>query len=76
MAKRPNAANITHALAQFGGGSKKDGGGGMMGGLENVIRKAFEEGRNYELKCNDKTIELPNLTGKYIEQKKNKRGRK
>lgn len=28
MGKKPNAANITHGLAQLGGGSKKDGGGG------------------------------------------------
>lgn len=30
MEKKPNAANITHALAQLGGGLKKEGGGGMM----------------------------------------------
>ncbi len=37
MGKKPNAANITHALAQLGGGSKKDGGDGMKGGLEFIF---------------------------------------
>ena len=37
MGKKPNAANITHGLAQLGGGSKKAGGGGMMKGIENVF---------------------------------------
>ena len=43
MAKKPNAANITHGLSQLGGGSKKDGGGGMMQGLQNI----FEVGVKY-----------------------------
>lgn len=34
MGKKPNAANITHALAQLGGGAKKDGGDDMMKGLD------------------------------------------
>lgn len=38
MAKKPNAANITHALAQLGGGAKKDGGGGMMQGARNLLQ--------------------------------------
>jgi glycerate kinase len=38
MGDKPNAANITKALALLGGGSKKDGGGGMMKGLENVFK--------------------------------------
>lgn len=33
MEKKTNAANITYALAQLGGGSKKEGGDGMMKGL-------------------------------------------
>lgn len=43
MAKKPNAANITHGLAQIGGGAKKDGGGGMLAGVQNI----FEAGVNY-----------------------------
>ena len=42
MGKKPNAANITHALAQLGGGAKKDGGDGMMKGLENVFKTGIE----------------------------------
>ena len=37
MAKKPSAANITHGLAQLGGGSKKEGGGGMMEGMQNIL---------------------------------------
>lgn len=44
MGKKPNAANITHALAQLGGGSKKEGGDGMMKGLENIFKTGVELG--------------------------------
>lgn len=44
MGKKPNAANITHGLAQLGGGSKKDGGGGMMKGVENIFKVGVEYG--------------------------------
>ncbi len=44
MEKKPNAANITHGLAQLGGGSKKDGGGGMMKGVENIFKVGVEYG--------------------------------
>ena len=44
MGKKPNAANITHALAQLGGGSKKEGGDGMMKGIENVFKTGVEYG--------------------------------
>ena len=44
MGKKPNAANITHALAQLGGGSKKEGGDGMMKGIENVFKTRVEYG--------------------------------
>lgn len=40
--KKPNASQITHGLAQLGGGSKKDGGSGMMGGMENIFKKGLE----------------------------------
>lgn len=44
MGKKPNAANITHGLAQLGGGSKKDGGGGMMQGVENIFKAGVKYG--------------------------------
>jgi hypothetical protein len=44
MKKRANATNITHGLAQLGGGSKKEGGEGMIGGLNSI----FKAGVNYE----------------------------
>lgn len=43
MGDKPNAANITKALALLGGGSKKDG-GGMMKGLENIFKTGVEYG--------------------------------
>lgn len=49
MAKKPNAANITHGLAQLGGGSKKEGGGGMMAGMQNIFQKGVEIGRQQAL---------------------------
>ena len=49
MEKKPNAANITHGLAQLGGGSKKDGGGGMMKGIENVFKVGVEYGAQLAL---------------------------
>lgn len=44
MPKKPNAANITHGLAQLGGGSKKQGGGGMMKGMETIFGVGFQLG--------------------------------
>lgn len=49
MAKKPSAANITHGLAQLGGGSKKDGGGGMMKGVENIFKVGVEYGAQLAL---------------------------
>lgn len=49
MGKKPNAANITHGLAQLGGGSKKDGGGGMMKGVENIFKVGVEYGAQLAL---------------------------
>lgn len=49
MGKKPNAANITHGLAQLGGGSKKEGGGGMMEGVENIFKVGVEYGAQLAL---------------------------
>lgn len=49
MSKKPNAANITHGLAELGGGSKKNGGGGMMAGMENILKKGIEVGQHQAL---------------------------
>ena len=64
MGKKPNAANITHALAQLGGGSKKEGGDGMMKGLENIFATGVKLGTQKALEGNLKTSEE-------IENKKN-----
>lgn len=47
MEKKPNAANITHGLAQLGGGSKKEGGGGMMAGMQNIFKIGVELGKQH-----------------------------
>ena len=65
MGKKPNAANITHALAQLGGGSKKEGGDGMMKGLENI----FKEGVRYGSQI---VLESSQQTSKGIEDAKSK----
>lgn len=49
MEKKPNAANITHGLAQLGGGSKKEGGGSMMKGMENIFKVGIEYGAKLAL---------------------------
>ena len=55
MGKKPNAANITHALAQLGGGSKKEGGDGMMKGLENIFKEGVKYGSQIVLESNQQT---------------------
>ena len=69
MGKKPNAANITHGLAQFGGGSKKEGGDGMLGGVQNVFKKGLEIGNQLGLEGKTITNELEEITKKNIEQK-------
>lgn len=64
--KKPNAANITHGLAQLGGGSRKEGGGGMMAGMEYVFAKGFQMGKQQaiseiETKSNSGKIEKVDL---------------
>lgn len=49
MEKKPNAANITHGLAQLGGGAKDEGGGGMMKGVENIFKVGVEYGAQIAL---------------------------
>lgn len=55
MGDKPNAADITKALALLGGGPKKDGGGGMMKGLENVFKTGVEYGTQIALNSNQQT---------------------
>ena len=74
MPKKPNASNITHGLAQLGGGSKKDGGGGMMAGMQNIFKKGIEIGNRLGLEGKDvmDTALLDNATGNLIGQKEDK----
>ncbi|SFP71444.1 hypothetical protein SAMN04487928_106130 [Butyrivibrio proteoclasticus] len=69
MAKRPNAANITHGLAQLGGGSKKDGGSGMMGGMQFIFKTGIQLGNQLGLEGKDVSEKLDELSRKYIEKK-------
>ncbi len=57
MAKKPNAADITKALALLGGGAKKDGGGGMLQGVQNLFQSGVEYGLNVQQQ--PKEIETP-----------------
>ncbi len=61
MAKKPNAADITKALALFGGGAKKDGGGGMLQGAQNLFQSGIEYGVKLALNTQQqaKEIETP-----------------
>ena len=63
MPKKPNAANITHGLAQLGGGSKKQGGGGMMKGMETIFGVGLQLGTQSALGESKPTssIETPNI---------------
>ena len=66
MGKKPNASNITHGLAQLGGGSKKEGGEGMMGGMQNIFATGVQYGNKLGLEGKDvKDIDkLPDLFNK------------
>ena len=58
MGKNPNAANITHGLAQLGGGAKKDGGGGMIKGIENVFKAGIDYGVQQAIGSNQSPDEI------------------
>ncbi len=49
MSKKPSAANITHGLAQLGGGSKAEGGDGMLGGIVNIFKAGIDYGAQLAL---------------------------
>jgi len=70
MAKKPNAANITHGLAQLGGGSKKEGGGGMMKGVENVFRAGVDYGVQQVLSNDQPAKEIQTQPFLQIDSKK------
>lgn len=69
MAKKPNAANITHGLAQLGGGSKKDGGGGMMKGVENIFAAGVNYGAQQALGMNQNSGKIDNIINPLIGKK-------
>lgn len=71
MAKRPNASNLTHGLAQLGGGSKKEGGSGMIGGMQNIFATGVKIGNKLGLEGKDVTSGqiLDEISKKFIEKK-------
>nr|WP_297708248.1 hypothetical protein [uncultured Butyrivibrio sp.] len=69
MARRPNAANITHGLAQLGGGSKKEGGSGMMGGMQTIFKTAYMMGHQDTLDGKYPNESLEVTQRDYIEKK-------
>ena len=62
MGNKPNAAQVTHALAQLGGGAKKDGGGGMMEGIKNVYNTGFSQGVQHTIDNNRSPKEIETST--------------
>ena len=69
MAKKPNAANITHGLAQLGGGPKSSGGGGMMQGMVNIFKTGYMQGRQDVLEGKDPAKALDELSKRLIGKK-------
>ena len=69
MARKPNATNITHGLAQLGGGSKREGGSGMMGGIQNIFQTGVRIGNQLGLEGQDVTKNMDDITRKFIEKK-------
>jgi hypothetical protein len=69
MSKKPNAANITHGLAQLGGGTKKDGGGGMMQGMVNIFKTGYMQGRQDVIDGKDAAKALDEISKRFIGKK-------
>lgn len=72
MGKKPNAANITHGLAQLGGGSKKEG-GGMMKGVENIFKVGVEYGTQLALDNQQATSDIDAAAIFMLEDENNKK---
>lgn len=68
MAKRPNAANLTHGLAQLGGGSLKEGGSGMIGGIQTVFKVGVQIGNKYGLEGKDLSKSLDTVATLFLER--------
>ncbi|WP_022779556.1 hypothetical protein [Butyrivibrio sp. AE3009] len=68
MAKRPNAANFTHGLAQLGGGSLKEGGSGMLGGIQTVFKVGVRIGNQYGLEGKDLSKSLDEVATLFLEK--------
>ena len=66
MSRKPNAANITHGLAQLGGGSKSSGGGGMMQGMVNIYKTGYMQGCQDIIEGKDATKALEELSNRLI----------
>lgn len=73
MAKKPNASNITHGLAQLGGGSKKSGGGGMMKGMEEIFKTGVALGSQSELTDKQASEKIETSGDKKKSKKKSKK---
>ncbi len=69
MAKKPNAADITKALALLGGGAKKDGGGGMLQGAQNIFKSGLECGEKLALNTQQQAKEIETAKNFLIEDK-------
>ncbi|MCR5195926.1 MAG: hypothetical protein K6D38_06375 [Pseudobutyrivibrio sp.] len=69
MSKKPNAANLTHGLAQLGGGSKREGGSGMMGGMQMIFKTGVQIGNQLGLEGKDVTSALDEIATLFLEKK-------
>jgi len=59
VAKKPSASQITHGLAQLGGGAKKDGGDGMLGGMKNIAESFYNLGQQHAMQNQIGTSSVP-----------------
>jgi|GEM_PF-4780749 len=55
MTKKPNASNLTHGLAELGGGAKSKGGGGMPAGMQNIFQTGVKVGIQQSIGTNQTT---------------------